>query len=286
MTRQELIQQIKQKQSFLCVGLDTDAKKMPQCVFDLHDPIFEFNKAIIDATAPYCVAYKPNLAFYEAYGVKGMISFEKTIQYLKEHHPHHLIIADAKRGDIGNTSQMYARTFFEEYDVDALTVAPYMGEDSVTPFLGYEGKWVILLALTSNKGSQDFQLTPLHTPLVGRWGPGNFKSERLFEKVLKTSQQWGTEENMMYVVGATQGKMFEDIRSIAPHHFLLVPGVGAQGGSLEEVCKYGMNKDCGLLVNSSRGIIYASSGEDFVDVAAQKAQELQKQMAEELKRIA
>jgi len=174
MTRQELIEQIIQKQSFLCVGLDTDAKKMPQCVFDLHDPIFEFNKAIIDSTAPYCVAYKPNLAFYEAYGVKGMISFEKTIKYLKEHHPHHLIIADAKRGDIGNTSQMYARTFFEEYDVDALTVAPYMGEDSVTPFLGYEGKWVILLALTSNKGSQDFQLTPLHTPLVGRWGPGNF----------------------------------------------------------------------------------------------------------------
>ena len=284
MTRQELIQQIKQKQSFLCVGLDTDAKKMPQCVFDLHDPIFEFNKAIIDATAPYCVAYKPNLAFYEAYGVKGMISFEKTIQYLKEHHPHHLIIADAKRGDIGNTSQMYARTFFEEYDVDALTVAPYMGEDSVTPFLGYEGKWVILLALTSNKGSQDFQLTPLHTPLVGRWGPGNFKSERLFEKVLKTSQQWGTEENMMYVVGATQGELFKDIRDIVPHHFLLVPGVGAQGGSLEEVCKYGMTKDCGLLVNSSRGIIYASNDDHYAEIAGNKARELQQQMAEELKK--
>ena len=280
MTRQELIQQIKQKQSFLCVGLDTDAKKMPQCVFDLHDPIFEFNKAIIDATAPYCVAYKPNLAFYEAYGVKGMISFEKTIQYLKEHHPHHLIIADAKRGDIGNTSQMYARTFFEEYDVDALTVAPYMGEDSVTPFLGYEGKWVILLALTSNKGSQDFQLTPLHTPLVGRWGPGNFKGERLFEKVLKTSQQWGTEENMMYVVGATQGELFKDIRDIVPHHFLLVPGVGAQGGSLEEVCKYGMTKDCGLLVNSSRGIIYASNDDHYAEIAGNKARELQQQMAE------
>jgi orotidine-5'-phosphate decarboxylase len=284
MTRQELIQQIKQKQSFLCVGLDTDAKKMPQCVFDLHDPIFEFNKAIIDATAPYCVAYKPNLAFYEAYGVKGMISFEKTIQYLKEHHPHHLIIADAKRGDIGNTSQMYARTFFEEYDVDALTVAPYMGEDSVTPFLGYEGKWVILLALTSNKGSQDFQLTPLHTPLVGRWGPGNFKGERLFEKVLKTSQQWGTEENMMYVVGATQGELFKDIRDIVPHHFLLVPGVGAQGGSLEEVCKYGMTKDCGLLVNSSRGIIYASNDDHYAEIAGNKARELQQQMAEELKK--
>ena len=284
MTRQELIQQIKQKQSFLCVGLDTDAKKMPQCVFDLHDPIFEFNKAIIDATAPYCVAYKPNLAFYEAYGVKGMISFEKTIQYLKEHHPHHLIIADAKRGDIGNTSQMYARTFFEEYDVDALTVAPYMGEDSVTPFLGYEGKWVILLALTSNKGSQDFQLTPLHTPLVGRWGPGNFKGERLFEKVLKTSQQWGTEENMMYVVGATQGELFKDIRDIVPHHFLLVPGVEAQGGALEEVCKYGMTKDCGLLVNSSRGIIYASNDDHYAEIAGNKARELQQQMAEELKK--
>ena len=284
MTREELIQQIKQKQSFLCVGLDTDAKKMPQCVFDLHDPIFEFNKAIIDATAPYCVAYKPNLAFYEAYGVKGMISFENTIKYLKEHHPHHLIIADAKRGDIGNTSQMYARTFFEEYDVDALTVAPYMGEDSVTPFLGYEGKWVILLALTSNKGSQDFQLTPLHTPLVGRWGPGNFKGDRLFEKVLKTSKEWGTEDNMMFVVGATQGMLFEKIRDIVPHHFLLVPGVGAQGGSLEEVCKYGMTKDCGLLVNSSRGIIYASSDDHYAEIAGNKARELQQQMAEELKK--
>ena len=285
MTREELIQQIKQKQSFLCVGLDTDAKKMPQCVFDLHDPIFEFNKAIIDATAPYCVAYKPNLAFYEAYGVKGMISFENTIKYLKEHHPHHLIIADAKRGDIGNTSQMYARTFFEEYDVDALTVAPYMGEDSVTPFLGYEGKWVILLALTSNKGSQDFQLTPLHTPLVGRWGPGNFKGDRLFEKVLKTSKEWGTEDNMMFVVGATQGMLFEKIRDIVPHHFLLVPGVGAQGGSLEEVCKYGMTKDCGLLVNSSRGIIYASNDDHYAEIAGNKARELQQQMAEELKKV-
>lgn len=272
MTRQELIQQIKQKQSFLCVGLDTDAKKMPQCVFDLHDPFFEFNKAIIDATAPYCVAYKPNLAFYEAYGVKGMISFENTIKYIKEHHPHHLIIADAKRGDIGNTSQMYARTFFEEYDVDALTVAPYMGEDSVTPFLGYEGKWVILLALTSNKGSYDFQLT------------ADAQGERLFEKVMKLSQQWGNTENMMYVVGATQGQMFEDIRKVAPDHFLLVPGVGAQGGSLEEVCKYGMTKDCGLLVNSSRGIIYASSDDHYAEIAGNKARELQQQMAEELKK--
>ena len=272
MTRQELIQQIKQKQSFLCVGLDTDAKKMPQCVFDLHDPIFEFNKAIIDATAPYCVAYKPNLAFYEAYGVKGMISFENTIKYIKEKHPNHLIIADAKRGDIGNTSQMYARTFFEEYDVDALTVAPYMGEDSVTPFLGYDGKWVILLVLTSNKGSHDFQLI------------ADAQGERLFEKLLKLSQQWGDTENMMYVVGATQGQMFEDIRKLAPDHFLLVPGVGAQGGSLEEVCKYGMTKDCGLLVNSSRGIIYASSDDHYAEIAGNKARELQQQMAEELKK--
>ena len=278
MNRQQLIEQIKLKRSFLCVGLDTDPKKMPQCVFDLHDPVFEFNKAIIDATAPYCVAYKPNLAFYEAYGLKGMESFVKTINYLKEHHPHHLIIADAKRGDIGNTSKLYARTFFEEYDVDALTVAPYMGEDSVTPFLESEGKWVILLAPTSNKGSEDFQLTPLHTPLVGRWGPGNFKGERLFEKVLKTSQQWGTEENMMFVVGATQGKLFEVVRDIVPHHFLLVPGVGAQGGSLEEVCKYGMTDDCGLLVNSSRAIIFASQDDHFAEIAGNKARELQQQM--------
>ena len=293
MTRQELIQQIKQKQSFLCVGLDTDISKMPPTLISqmkeeygesewLFPAIWEFNARIIDATAPYCVAYKPNLAFYEAYGIDGMMAFEGTVEYLRENYPDHFVIADAKRGDIGNTSQMYAKTFFEGYDVDALTVAPYMGEDSVTPFLGYEGKWVILLALTSNKGSQDFQLTPLHTPLIGRWGPGNFKGERLFERVLTTSQQWGNEDNMMYVVGATQGQLFERIRDLVPHHFLLVPGVGAQGGSLQEVCKYGMNSDCGLLVNSSRGIIYASNGEDFAEVAGQKAQELQQQMAEEL----
>ena len=271
MTRKELIEQIKQKQSFLCVGLDTDLKKIPQHLLTDEDPIFVFNRAIIDATAPYCVSYKPNLAFYEAFGVKGLMAFEKTIKYLKQHYPNHFIIADAKRGDIGNTSAMYARTFFEEYDVDSLTVAPYMGEDSVTPFLGYEGKWVILLALTSNKGSHDFQLT--ESP----------DGERLFEKVLRRSQQWATDEQMMYVVGATQGQMFEDIRRIAPTHFLLVPGVGAQGGSLQEVCKYGMIRDCGLLVNSSRGIIYASQGEDFAEVAAQKARELQEQMAVELK---
>lgn len=272
MTRQQLIQQIYEKRSFLCVGLDTDLKKIPQHLLKEDDAIFSFNKSIIDATAPYCVSYKPNLAFYEAFGVKGLISFEKTIKYLKQNYPNHFIIADAKRGDIGNTSAMYARTFFEEYDVDSLTVAPYMGEDSVTPFLGYEGKWVILLALTSNKGSQDFQLTADTT------------GERLFEKVLRVSQQWGTEDKMMYVVGATQGRMFEDIRRIAPNHFLLVPGVGAQGGSLEEVCKYGMIPgDCGLLVNSSRGIIYASNGEDYAEVAAEKARELQQQMEKLLK---
>ncbi len=272
MNRQELIQQIKEKRSFLCVGLDTDLKKVPQHLLSEEDPIFAFNKVIIDATAPYCVAYKPNLAFYEAFGVKGMVSFEKTIKYLKENYPEHFIIADAKRGDIGNTSAMYARTFFEEYNIDSLTVAPYMGEDSVTPFLDYEGHWVILLALTSNKGSHDFQLMEDNS------------GERLFEKVLMTSQQWGTAENMMYVVGATQGRMFEDIRKLVPDHFLLVPGVGAQGGSLEEVCKYGMNKDCGLLVNSSRGIIYASIEKDFAEVAGQKAKELQQQMDNELKK--
>lgn len=270
MNRQQLIEQIKTKKSFLCVGLDTDLKKVPQHILNEEDPIFSFNKAIIDATAPYCVSYKPNLAFYEAFGVKGLISFEKTVKYLKENYPHHFIIADAKRGDIGNTSAMYARTFFEEYDIDSLTVAPYMGEDSVTPFLGYEGHWVILLVLTSNKGSLDFQMTT------------DEQGERLFEKVLKKSQQWGTKDNMMYVVGATQGRMFEDIRKLAPEHFLLVPGVGAQGGSLEEVCRYGMTSDCGLLVNSSRGIIYASTGSDFAEVAGQKAKELQEQMAVQL----
>ena len=279
MTRQELIQQIREKQSFLCVGLDTDIDKMPKSLVErvkneyeeeeqTYGLLYEFNTAIIDATAPYCVAYKPNLAFYEAYGLEGIAAFEETIAYLKENYPQHFVIADAKRGDIGNTSKMYAKTFFEEYDVDALTVAPYMGEDSVTPFLGYKDKWVILLALTSNKGSHDFQLTE------------DAQGERLFEKVLKTSQQWGTKDNMMYVVGATQGQMFEDIRKMAPRHFLLVPGVGAQGGSLEEVCRYGMIPgEVGLLVNSSRGIIYASQGEDFAEVAAQKAKELQQQMA-------
>ncbi|MBW4898883.1 orotidine-5'-phosphate decarboxylase [Prevotella denticola] len=272
MNRQQLIHQIFTKKTFLCVGLDTDISKIPEHLKNETDPIFAFNKAIIDATAPYCVAYKPNLAFYESYGLKGMMAFEKTIQYLQNHYSTHFIIADAKRGDIGNTSKMYARTFFEEYDLDSVTVAPYMGEDSVKPFLEYNGKWVILLALTSNKGSHDFQLTE------------DKSGERLFEKVLKKSQEWGTPENLMYVVGATQGRMFEDIRRIAPEHFLLVPGVGAQGGSLQEVCKYGMTKDCGLLVNSSRGIIYAGKGTDFAEVAARKAREMREEMAVELNR--
>lgn len=286
MERKKLIKQIRDKRTFLCVGLDPDIKKIPQCVIDeckadLEDgeeyddslALMLFNQYIIDATAPYCVAYKPNLAFYESLGANGMVAYEETVSYIRDNYPNHFIIADAKRGDIGNTSAMYARSFFEgSSQVDALTVAPYMGEDSVTPFLGYKDKWVILLALTSNKGSHDFQLMQ------------DADGERLFKKVLKTSQQWGTKDNMMYVVGATQGKMFEDIRKIVPDHFLLVPGVGAQGGSLEEVCLYGMNADCGLLVNSSRGIIFASNGADFADVAAQKARELQEQMDAELQK--
>ncbi len=273
MTRQQLIEQIFTKKSFLCVGLDTDIKKIPSHLLGSEDPIFDFNKAIIDATAEYCVAYKPNLAFYESMGTKGIASFERTVKYLNDNYPNHFIIADAKRGDIGNTSAMYARTFFEEYDLDALTVAPYMGEDSVTPFLGYDGKWVILLALTSNKGSHDFQLTE------------DKDGERLFEKVIRKSQAWAGDDRMMYVVGATQGAMFKDIRAVAPTHFLLVPGVGAQGGSLQEVCKYGMTKNCGLLVNSSRGIIYASSDTNFAEAAAVKAKELQAEMALELDKI-
>lgn len=273
MNRKELINQINAKKSFLCVGLDTDIQKIPEHLLNEEDPIFTFNKNIIDATAPYCVSYKPNLAFYEASGIKGMIAFEKTIKYLNENYHEKFIIADAKRGDIGNTSAMYARTFFERYNLDALTVAPYMGEDSVTPFLTYKDKWVVLLALTSNKGSHDFQLSE------------DKNGERLFEKVLRISQKWGNNENMMYVVGATQGKIFKDIRKVIPNHFLLVPGVGAQGGSLEEVCKYGMIKDCGLLVNSSRGIIYASKNKNFADAAGEKAKELQQQMSIELDRM-
>ena len=270
MNRQELVSQIKSKKSFLCVGLDVDLNKIPQHLLNEEDSIFAFNKAIVDATAPYCVAYKPNLAFYEAYGIKGLVAFQKTVEYIQQNYPEQFIIADAKRGDIGNTSAMYAKTFFEEYNVDALTVAPYMGEDSVTPFLGYDGKWVIMLALTSNKGSNDFQFT------------ADANGERLFEKVLRKGQEWGNADNMMYVVGATQGKMFEDIRKVAPVHFLLVPGVGAQGGSLEEVCKYGMTHECGLLVNSSRGIIYAGKDENFAASSAEAAKKLQQDMEREL----
>lgn len=276
MTRQELIQNIFNKKSFLCVGLDVDLAKVPQHLLKEEDPIFAFNKQIIDATADYCVAYKPNLAFYEAYGVKGLAAFEKTVSYIQQNYPDQFIIADAKRGDIGNTSKMYAKTFFGEYKVDALTVAPYMGEDSVVPFLTYEAEkkpWVILLALTSNKGSFDFQQTT------------NQEGNRLFEQVIKKSQEWGTPDNLMYVVGATRGEMFKDIRKAAPEHFLLVPGVGAQGGSLEEVCRYGMTKDCGLLVNSSRGIIFADNTEKFAEVAGEKAKELQQQMEKELNKI-
>jgi orotidine-5'-phosphate decarboxylase len=274
MTREQLFENIKRKRSFLCVGLDTDVKKIPAHLLNDEDPIFSFNKAIIDATAPYCIAYKPNLAFYESLGVKGWIAFEKTVEYLNKNYPDQFIIADAKRGDIGNTSAMYARSFFEEMNVGAVTVAPYMGEDSVTPFLGYDNKWVILLALTSNKGSHDFQF--LNTTNA----EGNETGEPLYKQVLRKSQTWANEDQLMYVVGATQGKAFEEIRKIVPNHFLLVPGVGAQGGSLEEVCKYGITSTCGLIVNSSRAIIYADNTERYAEVAAKNAQEVQKQMAD------
>ncbi|MDR0573367.1 MAG: orotidine-5'-phosphate decarboxylase [Tannerella sp.] len=266
MNKKELFENIKHKKSFLCVGLDTDITKIPRHLQKEDDPIYTFNKAIIDATAEFCIAYKPNLAFYECGGYNGWISLNKTIEYIKNNYPDQFIIADAKRGDIGNTSTMYAQTFFEEMDVHSLTVAPYMGEDSVAPFLRYEGKWVILLALTSNKGSNDFQSTE------------DKQGERLFEKVLRISQKWGNDENMMYVVGATQGKMFEDIRRIAPNHFLLVPGIGAQGGSLEEVCRYGMNDMCGLIVNSSRAILYADNTVEFAIKAKKSASLIQKEM--------
>lgn len=266
MNKQQLFENIKRKQSFLCVGLDTDIKKIPPHLLDGEDPIFTFNKAIVDATAKYCVAYKPNLAFYESLGIEGMAAFERTVTYIRENYPDQFIIADAKRGDIGNTSEMYARSFFDHIKVDAVTVAPYMGEDSVKPFLLYPESWVILLALTSNKGSKDFQFTE------------DANGERLFEKVLKKSQEWATDEQMMYVVGATQGEMFLDIRKYAPHHFLLVPGVGAQGGSLEEVARYGMNDQCGLLVNSSRAIIYADNTPNFAVVAGEAAREVQQEM--------
>jgi orotidine-5'-phosphate decarboxylase len=273
MDKQQLFDNIIRKQSFLCVGLDTDIEKIPPHLLKEEDPVFAFNKAIIDATADLCIAYKPNLAFYECLGVKGWVAFEKTIRYIKENYPDQFIIADAKRGDIGNTSEMYARFFFGDMDIDALTVAPYMGEDSIKPFLLYPQKWVILLALTSNKGSQDFQQIE------------DSQGERLFEKVLKRSQAWASSEQMMYVVGATQGKMFAGVRKHVPDHFLLVPGVGAQGGSLEEVCKYGINKTCGLIVNSSRAIIYASNSENFAQAARTAAEGVRQQMAGQLQTI-
>ena len=274
MNRKELTELIYRKKSFLCVGLDSDITKLPECVLDKEDPIFEFNKAIIDATLPYTVAYKPNLAFYESQGIKGLISLKKTMDYLQQFSNECFTIADAKRGDIGNTSQQYAKAFLSpesDFGFDSMTIAPYMGEDSVQPFTVYEGKWVILLALTSNKGANDFQFTT------------DKENNRLFESVLTKAQQWGTSDNLMFVCGATQATMFERIRELAPEHFLLVPGVGAQGGSLAEVCKYGLTKDCGLLVNSSRGIIFADKTQDFAKVAAEKAKELQEEMVSYLK---
>ena len=265
MNYEQLFNQIREKKSFLCTGLDSDIQKLPKHLLGSESPIFEFNRQIVDATAKYSVAYKPNLAFYESEGTEGLKALEDTVEYIRTKYPEIFIIADAKRGDIGNTSKLYARAFFEKMNFDAVTVAPYMGEDSVSPFLPYDDKWVILLALTSNKGSDDFQ---------------NFSNgeKRLFEEVLTKSQQWAGKEKMMYVVGATKADMLADIRKIVPEHFLLVPGVGAQGGSLEEVARYGMNDHCGLLVNSSRGIIFADSTENFANVAGQKAEELQKQM--------
>lgn len=265
MTKEQLFENIKRKKSFLCIGLDTDLTKIPAHLLKEEDPAFEFNKQIIDATQDLCVSYKPNMAFYETEGVKGWISLEKTINYINEKYPDQFTIADAKRGDIGNTSKMYAKAFLEKMNFDSITVAPYMGEDSVAPFLEYNNKWVILLALTSNAGSKDFQVL-------------NTGTNTLFEEVLQTSQKWGNAGNMMYVVGATKAEMLQGIRSIVPGHFLLVPGVGAQGGSLSEVAKFGMNKECGLLVNSSRGIIYAGTGLDFAEKAREEAQKLQKEM--------
>ena len=264
MTRQELIYQIKKKQSFLCIGLDTDISKIPTHLLDLEDPIFEFNKQIIDSTKNLCVAYKPNIAFYESMGISGWNSLQKTLDYIPEGI---FTIADAKRGDIGNTSSMYARAFFENMNFDSVTVTPYMGSDSVAPFLEFKDKWAIVLALTSNKGGLDFQKIE------------NKNSKQLFEQVLETSKQWGTDENMMYVVGATRAEQLAEIRKIIPNHFLLVPGVGAQGGNVQDVAKYGMNADCGLLVNSSRGIIYAGNDTDFAEKAKIEAQKLQQEMA-------
>jgi orotidine-5'-phosphate decarboxylase len=269
MNSEQLFNQIQQKRSFLCVGLDTDIQKIPRNLLDTSDPVFAFNKEIIDRTHDLAVAYKPNLAFYESLGAQGLISLDKTVKYIREKCPEIFIIADAKRGDIGNTSNLYARTFFDFFDFDAVTVAPYMGEDSVKPFMTYLDKWVILLALTSNKGAFDFQFTE-----------DKDSGEKLYETVLKKSQAWGSTDNMMYVVGATKAESLASIRDIVPEHFLLVPGVGAQGGSLQEVARYGMNSRCGLLVNSSRGIIYASDGADFAQKAREQAEAVQLEMEE------
>jgi orotidine-5'-phosphate decarboxylase len=275
MTRKELIEIIKAKKTFLCVGLDTDINKIPKHLLDTEDPIFEFNKQIIDATIDYAAAYKPNIAFYECYGPKGLVSLEKTINYLNTFSKKVFTIADAKRGDIGNTSAQYAKAFFETMNFDAITVAPYMGEDSVSPFLSYENKWIIILALTSNKGSDDFQLCKI----------SDENGKYLFEVVLERSSKWGNTENTMYVVGATKAEMLAEIRKIVPDHFLLVPGVGAQGGSLQEVAKFGMNKDCGLLINASRSILYASAGFDFVEKAKAEAKSMQAEMEVLLKQF-
>lgn len=266
MNAEQLFQQIVSKKSFLCVGLDTDIKKIPEHLMGSEDPIFEFNKAIIDATAKYTVAYKPNLAFYEEQGIKGWMAFVKTVEYLRANYPEQFIIADAKRGDIGNTSAMYARAFFEQADVDAVTLSPYMGSDTVAPFFDYKDKWAVILALTSNPSAAEFEMQTLEG------------GDKVYEKVIKTSSAWGNLDNTMYVVGATKAEMLAGIRRLIPEHFLLVPGVGAQGGSLEEVVKYGMNSRCGLLVNSSRAIIYASKGTDFAELAAVEAANVQAQM--------
>jgi orotidine-5'-phosphate decarboxylase len=269
MDHSQLFERIRRKRSFLCVGLDPEIDRIPAFLLKEKDPVFEFNRRIVDATYKYAVAYKPNVAFYEFSGASGWDTLDRTVKYIKDKRQGLFVIADAKRGDIGNTSKMYARAFLENMPFDAVTVAPYMGEDSVTPFLSFKNKWVVLLALTSNKGADDFQYH-------------NEDGIKLFERVLTVSQKWGTIDNIMYVVGATRAEMLKDIRKIVPDHFLLVPGVGAQGGSLEEVSKYGMNSRCGLLVNSSRGIIFADSSENFDRVAGEKAHELQSEMEKHL----
>lgn len=272
MNKKELFQLIKRKRSFLCIGLDSDLEKIPAHLLDNEDPVFEFNKQIIEATLEFTVAYKPNLAFYESRGSEGIRSLEKTIAYLSKYQNEVFTIADAKRGDIGNTSTQYAKAFLETYGFDAITVAPYMGKDSVTPFLAFKNKWVILLALTSNEGAFDFQLIE-----------NKKNGKRLFEEVIETSKKWGTTDNLMYVVGATKAEMLADIRKIVPEHFLLVPGIGAQGGSLEDIARSGLNSDCGLLVNSSRGIIFKSNDKDFANIAGEEARKLQSQMEQILK---